>query len=182
MPEEPFGILATTLQRQAVPTGLPQIYTQHPDWVFLSPVHKHITVYQRSGEKWRQTNYTGKRPQTVWVRLCVCVHVTEDKVRIDMSPQPHCRWKSSGKMPRPRHAPLVLCQLAQSKCTWTCHKCQFLQKFTSKRPQTKSKPNSRRTFCASLRCRNAYGQPSYARIYKKKAAPQTEAKITRQTL
>ena len=50
--EEPFLILATTLlRRQALPTGLPQVYTQHPDWVFSSAVHKHISDLAKNGGK-----------------------------------------------------------------------------------------------------------------------------------
>jgi hypothetical protein len=30
----------------------------------------------------------------------------------------------------------ILCEPAQSKCTWTCHKGHFLQKFTGKMPYT----------------------------------------------
>ena len=46
---------------------------------------------------------------------------------------------------------------AQSKCRWTLHKSHFTLKFKGKRPQTKSKQNSRRKLCASLRSRNALG-------------------------
>ena len=35
----------------------------------------------------------------------------------------------TGKMPHPRGTTPVLCELAQSKCTWTCHESQ---KFTGK--------------------------------------------------
>ena len=55
------------------------------------------------------------------------------------------------------------CEPAQSKCTWA-HKSHFTQKFTGKIPQTKSKPNSRRTFCLSLRSRNAHGHLTRASL------------------
>ena len=35
-------------------------------------------------------------------------------------------------MPRPRHAPHVLCEPAQSNGTWTCHKSHVKRKFTGK--------------------------------------------------
>ena len=34
---------------------------------------------------------------------------------------------------------LVLCEPAQSKCTWTCHKRYFMQKFTGKLPEGASR-------------------------------------------
>ena len=51
----------------------------------------------------------------------------------------------------------------------------------------RSAPDVRRTFCASLHNWNALGRdktegPFYARIYRENAAPQTEAKLARQTL
>ena len=39
-----------------------------------------------------------------------------------------------GKMPHPRTATPVLCEPAQSKCTWTFHKSHFVWKFTGKMP------------------------------------------------
>ena len=69
----------------------------------------------------------------------------------------------------------TLCEPPRSKCTWTCDKNRFIRKFTSQKPQTKSKPNSDRTFSASLRSQNAHWhvtgailEPLYMRLYKKK--------------
>ena len=48
---------------------------------------------------------------------------------------------------------LVLCEPAQSKCTWTFHKSHFVWKFTGKVPNA----NPATPFCANLRSRNAHG-------------------------
>ena len=34
-------------------------------------------------------------------------------------------WKFAGKMPDPYSKASILCEPAQSKCTWTCHKKHF---------------------------------------------------------
>ena len=47
----------------------------------------------------------------------------------------------------------ILCEPAQSKCTWTCHKRRFMRKFTGKMPDA----SPGQAFCASLRSRNAHG-------------------------
>ena len=39
---------------------------------------------------------------------------------------------------RDQTATHTLCEPGQSKCTWTCHKSHFTQKFTGKMPQTKT--------------------------------------------
>ena len=38
------------------------------------------------------------------------------------------------KMPHASPTDIVLCELAQSKCTWTCHKRHFVRKFRGKMP------------------------------------------------
>ena len=43
----------------------------------------------------------------------------------------HC---TTGKMAADTSGDIVLCEPAQSKCTWTCHKRHFVQKFTGKMP------------------------------------------------
>ena len=91
-------------------------------------------------------------------------------------------WRRRSRMRRrrrtdPKTAPHILCEPAQSKRTWTFHKSHFMQKFTGKRPQTKSKQNSRRKLCASPRFRNAHGhdtRESYADIHRKNAGAQSE--------
>jgi hypothetical protein len=50
----------------------------------------------------------------------------------------------AGKMPLPKTATTVLCELAQSKCAWTSHKSNFAREFTGKMPQTKL---AAQTFC-----------------------------------
>ena len=44
--------------------------------------------------------------------------------------------KFRGKMPDTPSSTPVLCKLAQSKCTWACHKTHFWQKFSGKMPPT----------------------------------------------
>jgi len=43
-------------------------------------------------------------------------------------------WKCTRKMPDPNPATHVLCEPAQSKCTWTFQKSHFVLKFTGKMP------------------------------------------------
>ena len=43
-------------------------------------------------------------------------------------------WKFTGKVPYANPTAHVLCEPVQSKRTWTCHKSNFLQKFTRKMP------------------------------------------------
>ena len=43
----------------------------------------------------------------------------------------HC---PTGKMAADTSGDIVLCEPAQSKCTWTCHKRHFVRKFTGKMP------------------------------------------------
>ena len=37
-------------------------------------------------------------------------------------------------MPDSNPADSIVCEPAQSKCTWTCHKTHFVRKFTGKMP------------------------------------------------
>ena len=60
--------------------------------------------------------------------------------------------KFTGKTPDANPAASILCEPAQSKCTWTCHKRHFVQKFTGKMPTL----IPQQAFCASLRSRNAH--------------------------
>ena len=46
----------------------------------------------------------------------------------------HFVWKFTGKMAEDTSAASVLCEPAQSKCTWTFHKSHFVWKFTGKMP------------------------------------------------
>ena len=55
------------------------------------------------------------------------------KCTLAMSPEPR---KFAGKMPQTKTTAQTLCEPAQSKCTWTCHKSHFVRKFTGKMPQT----------------------------------------------
>jgi len=42
--------------------------------------------------------------------------------------------KFAGKMPDANPAANILCEPAQSKCTWTCHKRHLVRKFTGNMP------------------------------------------------
>jgi len=49
----------------------------------------------------------------------------------------------------------TLCETARSKCTWTCQKSHFKQKFTGKILRPRLGPERGHTLCASLRSRNS---------------------------
>ena len=79
-----------------------------------------------------------------------------------------CHKSHSCEMLRPRTATTVLCQLAQSKCTWTYHKSHFMQKFRGKmlRPRT---PTTVLCEPAKSKCKwTSHKSPADARIYRKK--------------
>ena len=61
------------------------------------------------------------------------------EMHMDMSEGPFMR-EYTGKRPQTKTAPRVLCEPAQSKCTWTCQRVHFMREFTGKRPQTKTAP------------------------------------------
>ena len=85
----------------------------------------------------------------------------------------HFMRKLTRKIPQAKTALHVLCEPAPSTCIWTCHKS--MRKFTGKMARA---PEVGRTFCASLRSRNAHGHvtikshPCFAEIYRHKCAPQ----------
>ena len=54
-------------------------------------------------------------------------------MHMDVSSEPYDA-RVTEKMVRPRTATPVLCELAQSNCTWTCHKSHFMWKFTRNMP------------------------------------------------
>ena len=64
---------------------------------------------------------------TRFVRACAV------EMHMDMSEEAFVR-KLTRKMPDASPAASVLCEPAQSKYTWTCHKRHFVQKFTGKMP------------------------------------------------
>jgi len=56
-------------------------------------------------------------------------------MRMDMPQEPfYAEISKDGEMPRPTTATPVLCEAAQSKCTWTCHKSHSARKFAEKMP------------------------------------------------
>ena len=61
----------------------------------------------------------------------------------------------------PKTALRVLCEPAQSKCTWTFHKSHFIPKFTRKVLQARP----RCPLCESLRNRNALRHFTKATLY-----------------
>ena len=62
----------------------------------------------------------------------------------------------------------ILREPAQSKCSSTCQKNNFIQKFTGKMPQIRINPERGHTFCASLRSRNASEHFTRATLYGEK--------------
>ena len=52
--------------------------------------------------------------------------------------------------------PSTLCEPAQSKCTWACHKSHVMRESTEKMPGPKIKKKSRHRLCASLRSQNSH--------------------------
>ena len=54
-------------------------------------------------------------------------------MHMDMSQEP-CYAKFTREETDAPTATPVLCQLAQSKCTWTCHESNFTRKFAGKMP------------------------------------------------
>ena len=113
--------------------------------------HSQATMYGNLQVKCRRPNPGGhtlcKPAQSKCTRTCHNSHPVQ---------------KFTRKRPKAKTAPHVLCKHAQSKSSWPCHKSHLLRKCTSKRPQAKSTPNSLRTFCASLRNRNAHGNGTKA--------------------
>ena len=76
------------------------------------------------------------------------------EMHMDMSSEPCGLEIYTENAVHPRTATPVLCEPAQSKCTWTCHQSFLMREFTGKMPRA---PWPRHPFCASLRSRNAYG-------------------------
>ena len=60
---------------------------------------------------------------------------------------------SAGKMPYVYPTTSVLCEPAQAKCAWTCHKRHFVRNFTGKMPDA----NPAASILCELRSRNAHG-------------------------
>ena len=118
----------------------------------------HLDMSQR----YVMQKFAGERHRRTVVRSCAV------KMLMDMSEEPTYAEIYRSKAADQDRAPPVLCQPAQSKCTWVCHK-------KHNRPQTQSKPNPRGRLCASLRSRNARGHLTRASlerfcadIYRKK--------------
>ena len=64
-----------------------------------------------------------------------------------------CAWVFTGKMAEDTSAASILCEPAQSKCTWTYHKKHFVRTWHGKCRMR----IPRQAFWASLRSRHAYG-------------------------
>ena len=62
-----------------------------------------------------------------FVRACAV------KMHMEMSQEPCYPKFTRGKTDAPTATP-VLCQLAQSKCSWTCHESHFMRKFAGEMP------------------------------------------------
>ena len=74
------------------------------------------------------------------------------KMHMDISQEPFC-VEICRKNAGPQSGDIVLCEPAQSKCTWTFHRSHFVWKFAGKMPD----PNPGTSFYASLRSQNAHG-------------------------
>ena len=60
-------------------------------------------------------------------------------------------------MPCPTNGTTVLCEPAQSKCTWTGRKSNFMREIMEKMPRPSTTHERGQPFCGSLRGRNAHG-------------------------
>ena len=90
------------------------------------------------------------------------------EMHFNISKEPLCTescTKNAAPQIEPKTQTHTLCELAQSKCTSTFHKSQFLQKFTGKMPRLRLSPECRRTLCASLRSQNALQHFTRATLY-----------------
>ena len=65
----------------------------------------------------------------------------------------------------PRSATRTVCEPAQSKCTSTFQKSNFIRKVTGKMPKVRTSPQRGHTFCASLRSRSARQHAGRAALY-----------------
>ena len=85
-----------------------------------------------------------------FVRACAV------ETHMDISQRPFC-MDIYRKMvdPHPGHG--ILCEPAQSKCTWTFRKSHSVLTFPTKKQGTGLAPIPGTAFCASLRSRNARG-------------------------
>ena len=75
------------------------------------------------------------------------------EMHMDMSQQAF-EQKLTRNMPDANRGASILCEPAQSKCTWTCHNGHFDQELTRKMPDAN---RAGQAFYASLRSRNAHG-------------------------
>ena len=93
------------------------------------------------------------------------------EMHFNISKEPLCTescTKNAAPQIEPKTQTHTLCELAQSKCTSTFHKSQFLQKFTGKMPRLRLSPECRRTLCASLRspkCTSAFHKSHFVRKF-----------------
>ena len=69
------------------------------------------------------------------MRCLVFARACAVEMHMDMSSQPFC-VECAREMSDASHTAIVLCERAQSKCTWTCHKSHFAWKFTGNWPDT----------------------------------------------
>ena len=90
----------------------------------------------------------------------------------------HVIRKCTGNMPGPRSAMQTLCELAQSKCTWTFEKSHFVLKFTGVRKFTAKKARAQNRdadfvrACAVEMHLDISQKPLCAEIYRQNARAQ----------
>ena len=100
-------------------------------------------------------------PQQAFCATCAV------EMHMDLSQEAFVR-KFTGKMPDANPAASILCEPAQSKCIWTCHKGHLCGNVQGKCRTLIPQP----AFCASLRSRNAHGHVTRgicAEIYRENA-------------
>ena len=108
-----------------------------------------------------------------FVRACAV------EMSLDISQEPldtEIYGENAGAQSEPRTWTHILCEPAQAKCTWTCHKSHFRRKFGGKMPGPRVSPERGHAFCASLRNRNELGHftrtPWYRNLWGKCRGPE----------
>ena len=108
-----------------------------------------------------------------FVRACAV------EMSLDISQEPldtEIYGENAGAQGEPRTWTHILCEPAQAKCTWTCHKSHFRRKFGGKMPGPRVSPERGHAFCASLRSWNELGHftrtPWYRNLWGKCRGPE----------
>ena len=87
-----------------------------------------VEIYRENGRGHLWGNLWGQR----FVRVCAI------EMHMDISQEPFC-VKFTGKMAKDTSGASVLCELVESKCTWTFHNSHFVLKFTGEMAEDTSR-------------------------------------------